>query len=200
MFNVISVTRVWVGGCQSFRKVTQRLNGPHGSTTTTVILVALSHVMIQSVLQIIIINSKERCRNMGYNKATKKRIEVNEMMMQWWMCRVTRYNEMMMQWWMCRVTRYNEMMMQWWMCRVTRYNEMMMQWWMCRVTRYNEMMMQWWMCRVTRYKKIRNKHIRGTRQVPKRSWIQLDWYGHVMRRDEEHIMGKVLRTDRPGKG
>ena len=25
------------------------------------------------------------------------------------------------------------------------------------------------------------------------------WYGHVMRRDEEHILRKVLRMDVPGK-
>ena len=29
---------------------------------------------------------------------------------------------------------------------------------------------------------------------------RLNWYGHGMRRDEEHILRKVLRTDIPGKG
>ena len=28
---------------------------------------------------------------------------------------------------------------------------------------------------------------------------RLNWYGHVMRRDGEHILRKVLRADRPGK-
>ena len=28
---------------------------------------------------------------------------------------------------------------------------------------------------------------------------QLNSYGHMMRRDEEHILRKVLRTDVPGK-
>ena len=28
---------------------------------------------------------------------------------------------------------------------------------------------------------------------------KLIWYGHVMRRDGEHILRKVLRTDIPGK-
>ena len=28
---------------------------------------------------------------------------------------------------------------------------------------------------------------------------QLNWYGHVMRRDEEHVTSKVLRADIPGK-
>ena len=29
---------------------------------------------------------------------------------------------------------------------------------------------------------------------------RLNWYGHVMRRDGEHILRKVLRADIPGKG
>ena len=28
---------------------------------------------------------------------------------------------------------------------------------------------------------------------------RLNWYGHVMTRDEEHILRKVLRMDKPGK-
>ena len=27
----------------------------------------------------------------------------------------------------------------------------------------------------------------------------MNWYGHVMGRYEEHILGKVLRTDIPGE-
>ena len=51
--------------------------------------------------------------------------------------------------------------------------------------------------------KTRNNTYRGQREwrrVPKKitgRW--LNWYGHVMRRDKEHILRKVLTTDIPGK-
>ena len=66
-----------------------------------------------------------------------------------------------------------------------------------------EMRMLRWMCGVTRKDKIRNEHIRGTTRVAQASKKiterRLIWYGHVMRRDGEHILRKVLRTDIPGK-
>ena len=66
-----------------------------------------------------------------------------------------------------------------------------------------EMRMLRWMCGVTRKDKIRNEHIRGTTRVAQASKKiterRLNWYGHVMRRDGEHILRKVLRADIPGK-
>ena len=66
-----------------------------------------------------------------------------------------------------------------------------------------KMRMLRWMCGVTREDKIRNEHIRGTTRVAQASKKIIDrilnWYGHVMRRDGEHILRKVLRTDIPGK-
>ena len=65
------------------------------------------------------------------------------------------------------------------------------------------MRMLQWMCGVTGKDKIRNEHIQGTTKVAQASKKiterRLNWYGHVMRRDEEHILRKVLRTDNPGK-
>ena len=67
-----------------------------------------------------------------------------------------------------------------------------------------EMRMLRWMCGVTRKDKIRNEHIRGTTRMAQASKKiterRLNWYGHVMRRDGEHILRKVLRADIPGKG
>ena len=58
-----------------------------------------------------------------------------------------------------------------------------------------------WMCGVTRKDKIRNEHIRGTTRVAQASKKiterRLNWYGHVMKRDGEHILRKVLKADRP---
>ena len=66
-----------------------------------------------------------------------------------------------------------------------------------------EMRMLRWMCGVTLKYKIRNEHIRGTTRVAQASKKiterRLNWYGHVMRRDGEHILRKVLRADIPGK-
>ena len=59
------------------------------------------------------------------------------------------------------------------------------------------------MCGVTRKDKITTGHIRGTTRVAEASEKimerRLNWYGHVMRRDEEHILRKVLRLDIPEK-
>ena len=66
-----------------------------------------------------------------------------------------------------------------------------------------EMRMLRWMCGVTRKDNIRNEHIRGTTRVAQASKKvterRLNWYGHVMRRDGEHILRKVLRADISGK-
>ena len=54
-----------------------------------------------------------------------------------------------------------------------------------------EIIMLRWMCGVTRKDKIRNEHIRGTTRMAQASkkitMRRLNWYGHVMRRDGEHI-------------
>ena len=67
----------------------------------------------------------------------------------------------------------------------------------------SEMRMLRWMSGVTRKDKIRNEHIRGTTRVAQASKKiterRLIWYGHVTRRDGEHILRKVLRADIPGK-
>ena len=61
-----------------------------------------------------------------------------------------------------------------------------------------------WMCGVTLKDKTRNEHIRGTTRVAQASKKitkrRLNWYGHVMRRDGEHILRKVLRAVYHGKG
>ena len=48
-----------------------------------------------------------------------------------------------------------------------------------------------------------NEHIRGKTRVAQASKKitkrRMNWYGHVMRRDEEHIPRKVLSTDIPRK-
>ena len=38
-----------------------------------------------------------------------------------------------------------------------------------------------------------------TQASKKISRSRLNWYGHVIRRDEEHIIRKMLRADIPGK-
>ena len=66
-----------------------------------------------------------------------------------------------------------------------------------------EMRMLRWMCGVTRKDKIRNEHIRGTTRVAQASKKIIErrfiWYGHVMRRDGEHKLRKVMRAVIPGK-
>ena len=55
-----------------------------------------------------------------------------------------------------------------------------------------------WMCGVTCKDKIRNEHILGITRMKQASKKiterRLNWYGHVMRRAEEHILRKVLLT------
>ena len=56
-----------------------------------------------------------------------------------------------------------------------------------------------WMRGVKRKYMMRNEHIRGTSRVAQAAIEtterRLNWYGRVMRTDEEHILRKVLRTD-----
>ena len=56
---------------------------------------------------------------------------------------------------------------------------------------------------MTRKDKTRNEPIRWTRRVAhtskKITERRLNWCRHVMRRDGEHILRKVLRADIPGK-
>ena len=56
---------------------------------------------------------------------------------------------------------------------------------------------------VTRKDKIRNEHIRGTGKVKrlgdKLREARLRWYGHVKRRDAQHVCQRVLRMRLPGK-
>ena len=58
-------------------------------------------------------------------------------------------------------------------------------------------------CGVTHKDKISNDHILGTTRMEQASKKitkrRLNWYDHVMRRDGEHILRKVLRADIPGK-
>ena len=66
-----------------------------------------------------------------------------------------------------------------------------------------DMRMLRWMCGVTRKYNIRNEHIRGTTRVEQASKKITEriliWYGHVMRRDGEHILRKVMMADITGK-
>ena len=66
-----------------------------------------------------------------------------------------------------------------------------------------EMRMLRWSLGVTRRDRIRNEGIRGTIGVcdiaGKLRETRLRWYGHVQRREEEHITKRVLNMELPGK-
>ena len=65
-----------------------------------------------------------------------------------------------------------------------------------------EMRMLRWMCGVTRKDRIRNDYIRGTVKVAelglKMQERRLNWYGHVMRRDENYVGRRVMAMEVPG--
>ena len=58
-----------------------------------------------------------------------------------------------------------------------------------------------WMSEVTKLDRIRNERIRGTTKVgeisKKVEESRLKWYGHVLRREEEHVSKRVMEV--PGK-
>ena len=66
-----------------------------------------------------------------------------------------------------------------------------------------EMKMLRWMCGVTKLDKIRNERIRGTVKVTEISKKvqerRLQWYGHVMRRDEDYVGRRVLEMEVQGR-
>ncbi|XP_055377191.1 uncharacterized protein LOC129609284 [Condylostylus longicornis] len=61
-----------------------------------------------------------------------------------------------------------------------------------------------WSAGVTKLDKIRNEYLRGTFKVAdikeKLAEKRLRWYGHVMRRDEEHPVRKALNLSIPKRG
>ena len=66
-----------------------------------------------------------------------------------------------------------------------------------------EIRMLRWSLGVTRRDRIRNESIRGTIGVGdtagKLRETRLRWYGHVLRREEEHINKRVLNMELPGR-
>ncbi len=66
-----------------------------------------------------------------------------------------------------------------------------------------EMKMLRWMCGVTRMDRIRNERIRGTVKVTELSKKvqerRLQWYGHVMRREEEYVGRRVMGMEVQGR-
>ena len=66
-----------------------------------------------------------------------------------------------------------------------------------------EMKMLRWMCGVTKMDKIRNERIRGTTKVveisKKVQERRLQWYGHVMRRDETYVGRRVMEGEVQGR-
>ncbi|XP_063547626.1 uncharacterized protein LOC134755078 [Cydia strobilella] len=61
-----------------------------------------------------------------------------------------------------------------------------------------------WAAGVTRLDKVRNEYIRGSYKVaPITDKIQesrLRWYGHIMRRDEDHVVRKALALPNNKRG
>ena len=67
----------------------------------------------------------------------------------------------------------------------------------------NETRMLRWVCRVTRKDKIRNENIGRTTKVAQSSKKiterRLEWYSHVLRMEEEHVVRRVMTKEIPGK-
>jgi hypothetical protein len=61
-----------------------------------------------------------------------------------------------------------------------------------------EMRILRWMCGVSRVNRIRNEYIRGSLKVAPVTENRLDWYGHVMRRDKNHITKRVMSMNIDG--
>ena len=66
-----------------------------------------------------------------------------------------------------------------------------------------EMRMLRWMCGVTREDRIRNDYIRGSTNVVKVSKKaqkgRLRWYGHILRREEDHVGRQTLNMEIQGR-
>ena len=66
-----------------------------------------------------------------------------------------------------------------------------------------EMRMLRWMCGVTKLDRNRNERIRGTTKVGEISKkvheSRLKWYGHVLRREDEHVGKRVMAMEVSGK-
>ena len=66
-----------------------------------------------------------------------------------------------------------------------------------------EMRMLRWMCGVTREDRIRNEYVRGSTKVVEISKkIQegrLRWYGHLLRRDEDHVGRQIMEMEVEGR-
>ena len=67
-----------------------------------------------------------------------------------------------------------------------------------------EMKMLRFAIRMTRNDKIRNEYIRGTIKVErlemKMREDKVRWYGHVMRRDQEHVGRRVMEMELEERG
>ena len=67
----------------------------------------------------------------------------------------------------------------------------------------NEMRMLRWMCGVENKDQIRNEHVRAPEKVApvtkKITEKRLKWYGYVKRRDEGHVLRRMLDAPVPGK-
>ncbi|XP_045492918.1 uncharacterized protein LOC123700390 [Colias croceus] len=68
----------------------------------------------------------------------------------------------------------------------------------------NEMKMLRWAAGVTRLDKVRNEYIRGSFKVApiseKLTEQRLRWYGHVMRREENHVVRRALNLPNRRRG
>ena len=66
-----------------------------------------------------------------------------------------------------------------------------------------EMRMLRWMSGVTKLDRIRHERIRGTTKVgeisKKVQESRLKWYGHVLRREDDHVGKRVMGMEVPGK-
>jgi len=66
-----------------------------------------------------------------------------------------------------------------------------------------EMKMLRFACGVTKLDRIRNERIRGTIKVKEISKKvqerRLQWYGHVMRKDEDYVEKRVMEMEVPGR-
>ena len=66
-----------------------------------------------------------------------------------------------------------------------------------------EMRMLRWMCGVTRQDRIRNDYIRGSAKVVEISKKvqegRLRWYGHILRREEDHVGRRTMEMEVQGR-